>query len=169
MYIKKEELSVLKDLFIKEPQWVTYGLFFGFPICCIKDFIETPFDKRKYYKKGKHTGTGYIPCSKCIAPINENWSLFQKNIKKRRISPTPFPIDDDHPSINYFFIYLTDVFQLNITNYMEYFHRNEEISVILKNNNYENEIIKIKTKFKFYKERKIKNSITNVIHNWSTT
>jgi len=163
MYINKKDLNTLQSLFSIEPQLVTYGLFFGFPICCIKEFICIPFNERKHYKKGEHTGTGYIPCSQCIKPANENWTLFKGLIQKRRIYSAPFPKDEDHISVNYFFIYLTKIFQVNIFDYVDYFHRYEEVLKILKNNNYENELKYFQKKLKYYKkkEKKIFNPYIN--------
>jgi len=61
------------------------GEFFGFPQCCIDDFLSrerAPNESRKF------CGTGYIPCPKCNELSEEE---IVTNINKRRKCKEPFP------------------------------------------------------------------------------
>lgn len=41
-----------------------FGKFYGYPDCCIEEFVIL-FGKRDSSDKRKFHGTGYIPCSNC--------------------------------------------------------------------------------------------------------
>jgi hypothetical protein len=61
---------------------ISTGEYFGYPSCCIKEFIKDCNNKITYKDRGKRKchGTGYIPCEKCntksikdiINTINKN-------------------------------------------------------------------------------------------------
>jgi hypothetical protein len=66
-------------------QLITLGRFFGYPECCIKEFVET-FGLPKL--KRKLNGTGYIPCFNCN---KKSESILIYNIQQKRSEPKGFP------------------------------------------------------------------------------
>jgi hypothetical protein len=74
-----------------------FGRYYGFPDCCIKEFIER--DWSVGLPDRQLDGTGYIPCKKC----NERYSAegLISRIKLKRICPIPFP-NNDSPTIHLF-------------------------------------------------------------------
>lgn len=79
----------ITESMIKSPGWVFTGLFYGYPLCCIKEFAG-----------GEHIGignfvligTGYVPCSKCR---NKTAEELIKVISKNRSDPLPFPEESE--------------------------------------------------------------------------
>lgn len=82
--------------------FVLAGLYFGYPRCCITDFVAR-FDERR--RLGKRdvvpneawVGTGFRPCPtcrpRCITP--EKFEAFvAERITPHRICETPFPEGD---------------------------------------------------------------------------
>ena len=74
---------------LNSPGWVFTGLFYGFPICCIKDFTEL---KHTGMEQFKLIGSGYIPCSNCAT---KSESELIKIIADNRFDPEPFPEQSD--------------------------------------------------------------------------
>ena len=70
--------------------WFLSGIYYGYPVCCIDDFIYCGETKSyKSREKRKLDGTGYVPCSACnkkseeelVQAINDNrlhWQKFPK-------------------------------------------------------------------------------------------
>lgn len=83
--------------------WQIMGGIFGFPPCCIKEFVSRDFNP--YYWDWRQDpffrpsgnppywwdGTGFIPCKNCLG-IPESEML--KRIAANRSAPHPFPNDD---------------------------------------------------------------------------
>jgi hypothetical protein len=66
--------------------WYTImGRFFGYPECCIKDFIR--IDNKNKGPRQFH-GTGFVPCIKCN---KLSASEIQATIERNRLCPEPFP------------------------------------------------------------------------------
>lgn len=91
-YFSEQELLNLSVLFERDPQYTLYGIYFGFPNCCIESFIHHP-GVQAWYKEGPHTGTGYIPCMHCMEKANTQWQEQEHIISARRIAHQPFPED----------------------------------------------------------------------------
>lgn len=75
----------ITKVMINRPSWVFTGLFYGFPLCCIKEFCGL---KHVALGRIKLQGTGYIPCSKCRT---KNEDELIKVISENRFDPEPFP------------------------------------------------------------------------------
>lgn len=73
--------------------WTDFGRYFGFPECCIEDFLSrdsAPKESRKL------RGTGYTPCLKCNEKSEEELIDI---INSNRQARTEFPVEEDHESI----------------------------------------------------------------------
>lgn len=72
---------------------VLQGKWYGYPRCCIREYIRDNFsDYKDDTRLGrKLIGTGYIPCSKC----NSKYSTQElvDNINKNRMTSTNFIFD----------------------------------------------------------------------------
>jgi hypothetical protein len=72
--------------------WIHTGMCFGYPICCIADFIwNIQSGEYKTRKKRKFDGTGYVPCKACNR-LPKHIILAQ--IQELRGCELPFPQDD---------------------------------------------------------------------------
>lgn len=74
---------------LNTPGWVFSGLFYGYPLCCIKEFNEL---KHLHLKHFKLIGTGYVPCSKCRS---KSKAELIKVITDNRFDPKPFPEESE--------------------------------------------------------------------------
>jgi hypothetical protein len=73
--------------------FIEYGEMYGYPKCCIAEFVECVLfpDKLAARKRRKLHGTGYVPCSGCnekqeielIKAINANRDAKLKPFKSR--------------------------------------------------------------------------------------
>lgn len=70
--------------------WVINGIYYGFPQCCINEFVYNCL-KNIQIKKRKFHGTGYVPCSKCNKKSKKE---ILKHITAHRKCNTAFPKDD---------------------------------------------------------------------------
>lgn len=79
-------------------KWYVFcGLFFGYPVCCIEEFIassDLPYGEivaGHYLLRNKEhawwDGSGYVPCSNCL---HEDQHKLHLTIFTARISPTKF-------------------------------------------------------------------------------
>lgn len=157
-YFSQKKLQKIKRLYKEDPQGVVFGLYYGFPLCCIESFSKIPFYERHWEKSGPHTGTGFIPCEKCIEQTQTNWKYFKRKIQKQRIAKEAFPHDprNVHPYILY--IKLTELFSLDINEYIEYLNPIfvEEVKDILQNPAlYQAEINYIEQQFSYHKKENI--------------
>lgn len=75
-------------------KWEKYGLYFGYPQCCINSFIKHAtvplwYESITLYPEGrKLSGTGYVPCPECNAKFTEKELI--DNINKNRRHDVPF-------------------------------------------------------------------------------
>lgn len=73
-------------------RWKALGEYFGFPECCIKEFLETACQSTKdRYPEGPWSGTGFLPCLQCSEKALEFKSFVRDYITPHRVCPTPFP------------------------------------------------------------------------------
>jgi hypothetical protein len=72
----------------KQEYWTKMGLMYGYPMCCIEEFliVEIPRPVRKF------SGTGYIPCAKCNEKTEQ---VMIDEIEKNRTWHKPFPFGKD--------------------------------------------------------------------------
>lgn len=81
-------------LYKKYSSLVELGRDFGYPECCIREFIMTRFGGMRYITSGltrKLDGSGYIPCCKCNKKTEQDLIL---EITKHRSPKYPaFPFD----------------------------------------------------------------------------
>jgi hypothetical protein len=76
-------------------RWITYGLHFGYPMCCITNFVKGAKrpewnDSRKYRKHIKDIdGSGYIPCHACYCKLVSGVSIHKllDNRKSLKLFP----------------------------------------------------------------------------------
>lgn len=81
-------------------QFVALGLYFGYPLCCIKErndgrmkmFRAEPIAE-DFWEERKLIGTGYVPCKACNDAYSEEELI--AHIAAARIAPTPFPDHDE--------------------------------------------------------------------------
>lgn len=92
----------------REEFWFFTGKYFGYPECCIQDFLKrtrkitllTPDQERV------HNGHGFVPCPQCAAKVKDSAEL----IVDRKCT-TPFP-DSGTDKERYTWVFLRN-FQLN--------------------------------------------------------
>ena len=49
-------------------KWWFWGLRFGYPLCCIHEFVEDcARGELPALKRGCDSRIGYVPCSRCVA------------------------------------------------------------------------------------------------------
>lgn len=80
---------------MKDDYFRAVGKHFGFPDCCVEEFIRDVGTNAGLTKRHRKLyGTGYIPCKKC----NEHFSEQQliANIQGARVHPVPFPHESRH-------------------------------------------------------------------------
>lgn len=74
-----------------EERWTSWGIYFGYPQCCIANFVVLDDIKnRSDEQKQVHKGTGFIPCHSCTKKIVEG-EVTLEGLIKNRICPTEFP------------------------------------------------------------------------------
>ena len=64
---QKGVIMTIEDLYFAE-QLVQNGVAYGFPVCCVVEFIHRMDDEeeeREHYPHAPLYGTGYVPCPKC--------------------------------------------------------------------------------------------------------
>jgi len=74
-------------------QWASLGKYYGFPDCCIDEFVSfavTGYPNRS--KKRKFHGTGYVPCKHCDKHLSEQ--ALADIINLRRTCTDDFPNRD---------------------------------------------------------------------------
>lgn len=82
-------------LYNQNSRFTRFGVFFGFPSCCIQAFIKGETQQvMKNYPNLPSNGTGYVPCPSCALKVIDNWSAVQKEIQNRRTFSMPFPQDN---------------------------------------------------------------------------
>ena len=74
--------------------FIDLGRYFGYPECCIADFLKRleTFQKTSKSPKvhRKLNGSGYVPCAECAKLSRETLIA---NIETNRIHDQPFPKD----------------------------------------------------------------------------
>lgn len=84
------------------------GAFFGYPTCCIEEFLprfKTSLealmkeqDERSEAALTSWVGTGYIPCAACRPIAEQNFRAFvAERILPRRCTAEPFTFNKVHP------------------------------------------------------------------------
>lgn len=80
---------------------IKYGRDYGYPECCIDEFVMTRMDGMSYLMlkhNRKLSGSGYIPCSKCNKKTEQE--LIQEIAKRRNPKYAPFPFDVELSKLN---------------------------------------------------------------------
>lgn len=77
---------VLRAANIEYWDWISAGLYYGYPHCCIKAFPNIGGEGRKHPIMA--LGAGYIPCDACGLKTTE---AIIEDINSRRIHGVPFP------------------------------------------------------------------------------
>lgn len=71
-------------------KFIALGVYFGYPECCTKSFIEQPVYERSLVQKSVHKNHGFIPCHECAMKI-VNGEETLEGLIKNRVCRTPFP------------------------------------------------------------------------------
>lgn len=110
--ISDKRKNKLLELFEESPFWTSYGVFYGFPDCCIEGFVkDTNAATKKHYESLPSHGSGYVPCICCAPKVQENWSNFKEHvINKNRISSLAFPNDHNSKEGERFFYKFSSFF-----------------------------------------------------------
>jgi hypothetical protein len=73
-------------------QLAALGKYFGFPNCCIEEFLSTQSHATwTKYPDGPWVGTGFMPCVSCADKALDFDKFVADNITPHRACPTPFP------------------------------------------------------------------------------
>jgi hypothetical protein len=81
----------------RQHHWFTNGLHYGYPMCCIKNFLRMNFP----HEEGPWIGTGYIACPKCAPEARKNFKKFvAEHITPNRKEPRPFPHDQHNAGLH---------------------------------------------------------------------
>lgn len=125
--------SYLKDLFMEQPFFLAAGVFYGFPICCISDFVQM----KQFAVFEKHpdlpsNGTGYVPCMECATKVMQNWDGMIKKISQQRICSVPFPGDHNDGELDLFFIHFCRTLGFNPAEVAEGLSFNKNIKKLLR-------------------------------------
>jgi hypothetical protein len=73
-----------------------YGIYYGYPMCCINDFIIRLHNKQCHepIQELASMYTGFVPCMKCSEKISKK-KIDPKDILKNRKCKHTFPLDDE--------------------------------------------------------------------------
>jgi hypothetical protein len=72
----------------KTPQkrrWVEFGIYYGYPVCCIIDFCKKGY-KMTEEQKLVHKNNGFVPCPECSKMILNGEATLRSLIKNRKCS-----------------------------------------------------------------------------------
>lgn len=94
MKIKLPILNWTKEL---KEQWVEYGIYYGYPKCCIINFCTRSLKLTKE-QDAVHKNTGFTPCPECSKKILKGEATLE-SLLTDRICKKKFPKDD-----NFFYI-----------------------------------------------------------------
>jgi len=72
--------------------WKNKGKYYGYPDCCINDFVERNFDEGLSAEQEKTYNHGFIPCQKCAERILKGETTLELLITNRRHN-NPYPND----------------------------------------------------------------------------
>lgn len=81
MCSRSENISKLKDSHRYKKVWIINGLYFGYPTCCISEFIEGKCFTEDQYKVSN--GSGFIPCKRHTKMIIEGVLNIEELITSR--------------------------------------------------------------------------------------
>jgi hypothetical protein len=96
--MKRKIPKVLKEILTEgNEHFIISGIYFGYPSCCIKSFLEGinyigSFKRFTVAQDLIMDESGFIPCHKCSIKIIKN-SLTKKDIIKNRIHVEEYPND----------------------------------------------------------------------------
>lgn len=75
----------------KIKMWRDWGVYFGYPKCCIKDFCTRGYKMTKEQEE-VNKNLGFVPCPSCSKKILEGKETLESLIKNRK-HKDPFPFD----------------------------------------------------------------------------
>lgn len=96
--MKRKIPKVLKEILSEDNEhFIISGVYFGYPSCCIKSFLEGikyigSFKRFTVAQNLIMDESGFIPCHKCSIKIIKN-SLTKNDIIKNRIHEEEYPND----------------------------------------------------------------------------
>lgn len=95
MCINSKAKELLKKNLLFD-NWALLGLAFGYPTCCIEEFMTKPLfiDEENYKVRSLASdGSGFIPCGECAKKVKDGHIELKDLITFRTISQE-FPNDD---------------------------------------------------------------------------
>jgi hypothetical protein len=82
-----EEVEITPEL---REQWIFHGLNYGYPPCCVREFISGQWNYAER-NKGPWMGSGFVPCAECQPDAREDFIRFvQERILPFRRATQPF-------------------------------------------------------------------------------
>ncbi len=107
-----KNIEQINRLYDDQPGFLSSGLYFGFPICCIDAFCSGETQTViKNHPLLESSGTGFVPCLECAKEVAKDWPNFlAEKILKNRICQGAWPDGDnakDKTEFFKFFIELT--------------------------------------------------------------
>lgn len=92
MGVVAEAVPSLED---RIKRWRALGKAFGYPECCVADFVAFISDPMQSFRKPRLLdGTGFVPCQVCNTTKSEEELIAEINAK-RRPDLKPFPEDEE--------------------------------------------------------------------------
>lgn len=88
MFNRKKFLSDIEDLDDLKKVWRNNGMYFGYPICCISEFLECNEFSEDQLKVRKY---GFVPCISCTKRILNGLTTIEDLIQNR-VCKTNYPI-----------------------------------------------------------------------------
>ena len=84
---KLNHLEIKIDTNYPLDMWDMYGQFYGFPMCCIANFINRPIGSPHLPVDHPFSQTGFVPCPKCL---ERDYTDLIEEIKSKRFFSKPF-------------------------------------------------------------------------------
>jgi len=82
--------------------WFIFGIYYGYPLCCVKAFCDTGHLRRGKFDENYHPsqvevankdGGYFIPCIKCAEKVLSGQCTVQDLISNR-FAPKPYPSEE---------------------------------------------------------------------------
>lgn len=76
--------------------WIMFGVFYGYPDCCIRDFMGRSGGELSHEQNVVHGCRGFIPCHECAVEVASGRKDISELITER-VYHRPYPIDQMDP------------------------------------------------------------------------
>lgn len=104
-----EQTAQIKALYEEQSFLTAAGIFYGFPLCCVRGFVDgSQLEVSNEYAGAPYLGTGFMACRCCAPQTQKDWVGFQAKINEARYCSTPFPEEGEEEEIYHFYIDLIE-------------------------------------------------------------